>query len=194
MRQLRTWWPVLVLFAVTSASTWLLWTLEGQLGVLGESDEHVPDLFVDNFVTTTLGEDGRPQRRLEARQMSHFSDTDTSEFAAPYLVIERDDGGPPWHVRSDRGWLSAGGDVLLLLGPVRIWRNDPSGALRLDVETEDLRVLPDTEYGETDRPVVIRTASMRTEGVGMRAHLSEGRMELLSDVRTVYRKDASFLQ
>ena len=37
-----------------------------------------------------------------------------------------------------------------------------------------MRVLPETDYGETDQPVVVTTRHSRSRGVGMRAWLDEG--------------------
>ena len=36
-------------------------------------------------------------------------------------------GAYPWHIKSERGWVSAAGDVILLLGKVH-WRKSESGA------------------------------------------------------------------
>ena len=177
----QAWVPVLV--AVAIGSFWLLRELEP--GAPGETPSplHVPDFYMENFETTTMGVDGTPKRNLKARYMAHFPDTDTHEFESPYMLLYREEG-PPWHVQSERGWLSSGGDVMLLLGKVHIWRNNVSGTKELDVETEDLRVLPDSSYGETDQLVVITTPTSRTTGVGMKAYMAESRMELLNDVRT----------
>ena len=80
--------------------------------------------------------------------------------------------------------MSADGTVVWLLGKVDIWRNDASGARDLDIWTERLKVLPDTEYAETSEPVTIRTPGSISTGVGMRAYLDETRFQLLSQVRT----------
>ena len=50
-------------------------------------------------------------------------------------------------------------------------------------------MLPDTQYGETDKPVVIRTPSSETKSTGMRAYLEQRRLELLSGVNTVYERN-----
>ncbi len=75
---------------------------------------------------------------------------------------------------------------MLLLGKVHIWKNALSGERQVDIRTEDLRVLPETEYGETDKQVIITTPSSQSRGVGMRAWLKQSRLELLSQVHTVY--------
>ena len=52
------------------------------------------------------------------------------------------------------------------------------------MKTEDLRVLPERQYGETDKPVLITTATTQTRAIGMRASMAESRIELLSNVHT----------
>ena len=56
----------------------------------------------------------------------------------------------------------------------------------MDIRTEDMRVLPNTNYGETDKLVIINTPGSESRGVGMRAFLDQGRVELLSQVHTLY--------
>ena len=185
---IRRYGALSVMIAVAAASFWTLRHLDVDLFGPSDTARHTPDLYLENFVTTAMGPDGRPMRRVEAEYMAHFPDTDTHEFQRPYMVMYREQG-EPWHVRSERGWLSASGDVMLLLGKVHIWRNNASGVKELDIKTEDLRVLPEREYGETDKPVLITTPASQTRGIGMRAHLAESRLELLSNVHT--RHDAT---
>lgn len=180
---LRRYGPMTVLLGIAAASFWVLRELDADLFGRPASESHAPDLYMENFVTTTMDPAGRPHRRVEARYMAHFPDTDTHELERPYMVLYREQG-EPWHVRSERGWVSAGGDVMLLLGKVRIWRNNASGLRELEIRTEDLRVLPEREYGETDKPVLITTPTTVTRGVGMKAHLAESRLQLLSNVKT----------
>ena len=85
---------------------------------------------------------------------------------------------------SERGWVSADNDVLMLLGKVDIWRDSSDGKREIHIETEDLRVLPHEEYAETQLPVSISTPESLTSGTGMRAFLGESRVQLLSKVRT----------
>ncbi len=174
-----------VMIGIAVASFWVLRQLDTDLFGTETSARHVPDLYMENFETTVMGPDGGPLRRIEAEYMAHFPDTDTHEFQRPYMIVYRAQG-EPWHVRSERGWLSASGDVMLLLGKVNIWRNNATGFKELDIKTEDLRVLPERDYGETDKPVLITTPTSQTRGTGMRAHLAESRLELLNNVHTRY--------
>ncbi len=183
------WGPVVILVLLALGSAWILSQLSRQRDASTATAPHVPDFYMENFSTTTMDELGKPKRTLSADHMAHFPDTDTNELENPYMILF-DPARPPWHVRSERGWVSPDSDVMLLLGNVHIWRNNEVGERVLDLTTRDLRVLPDSQYGETDKPVVIRTPSSESRGTGMRAFLDQRRIELLSRVRTVYEKKA----
>ncbi len=181
----RRWILVFSLVTVALISGWFLDRLGQESEAPTRSANHEPDYYVENFTSTTMDENGFPRRRVTADYMAHFPDTDTHELANPLLVLYRESESP-WYVRSERGWISSNQEVMLLLGKVHIWRNDSTGERELDIRTEDLRVLPNSDYGETDRLVIISTPTTESRGVGMRAFLDKSRLELLSQVHTVY--------
>lgn len=180
-----TWLPAVVLAVLAIASgVWLAKLGEYEPGG-AKLEGHRPDVTMEQFEVTDMGEDGTPLRRLSAAYMAHFTDTQTKELTHPHLVVYKKDG-EPWHVVSQRGWVSADNEELMLLGEVDIWRNYRNGKREIHIETEDLRVLPSDEYAETKLPVTISTPQSLTRGTGMRAFLGEGRVELLSDVKTTF--------
>ena len=182
---MKKWLPLVVLAAFTAVSAFVLKELtqedkerEAQVG-------HIVDFYMESFSITVMDENGQPSRKMMADYMAHFADNETKELEHPHMVMYQTDR-PPWHITSERGWVSANDDVMLLLGEVHIWRDNEAGVRELEIETQDLRVLPQTQYGETDKPVVIRTPSSETTSTGMRAYLEQRRIELLSGVKTVY--------
>lgn len=179
------WWPLGLLLALAIVSAWLVSQLEDDTGVRERPQQaNTPDLYMENFTATTMNQLGRPGRWLAAQRMAHFPATDIQVFTRPHLKIFREPH-EPWQAVSERGELSPGGEELLLQGDVDIWRNNPDGTREIRIETTDVRVLPDTDYAETDEPAVITTQSGRTTGVGMRAFMNEDRFELLSKVHTI---------
>ena len=179
------WLLPAALLAAAGASAWMLYGLDLDAPVTARSSPDVPDApdaYMENFVTVEMDGAGRPQRRIEASRIAYHTDR-TIELDNPRYVLFRAEG-EPWHVRSERGRVSADGTVVWLLGKVDIWRNDASGVRNLDIRTERLKVLPDSEYGETTEPVTIRTPGSVSTGVGLRAWLDETRFQLLSQVRT----------
>ena len=160
----------------------MLYILDRDLSMGTRNPSDAPQAYMETFVTVEMDETGRPRRRLQADYLAYHAD-ETIELSNPHYVLYHTDG-EPWHVRSQRGRISADGTVVRLLGRVDIWRNGDSGARSLDIRTEHLTVLPESEYGETAEPVTIRTPTSISTGVGLRAHLDEIRFELLSQVRT----------
>lgn len=178
-----TWVPAMVLIALAVASGAWLANLAKHEPTRAKVSGHAPDVTMEEFEVVEMGGNGTPLRRLSAAYMAHFAETETKELTHPHLVIYKEDA-EPWHVVSRRGWVSADNDELMLLGEVDIWRNYPNGKREVHIETEDLRVLPNDEFAETELPVTISTPETLTRGTGMRAYLGEGRVELLSNVKT----------
>ncbi|MGI9335200.1 MAG: LPS export ABC transporter periplasmic protein LptC [Gammaproteobacteria bacterium] len=183
------WWPGAVLFVVAGASAWVLAELNRERNAPEGEPARVPDFYLNEFETVNHDEQGRLERRLRARHLAHFPESGASELEAPSVTLYQPDA-TPWRVESEHGWLSESGQVLLLLGEVHIWRNNAAGQRIMDVVTQDLRVMPEADYAETDEPVVITTPHSRTTGVGLRIYLKLGRMELLSDVKSTYLRNA----
>lgn len=182
MAPVLRWVLSAALLVAAGASGWLLYGLDFDDAPPERAAPDAPEAYMENFSTVEMDATGRPRRRIEASYMAYHADR-TVELTDPRYVLFSDEG-EPWHVRSERGRVSSGGSVLWLLGTVDIWRNDASGARDLDIRTEHLMVLTDSEYAETTELVTIRTPTSISTGVGMRAWLDETRFELLSQVRT----------
>lgn len=175
---------VLVAVAVAIATTWMAQRGEAPEAEAPEPVGHLPDYTMTRFTTTYMDGQGRPHRRLRAEHMQHFPDDDTTEFTQPRLVLFRTDG-PPWRVRSERGWAGPEGTEVRLQRRVRMTRKRPASG-ELEVATPFLRLYPERDYAETDRPVTITEPRGRTEGVGMEAYLEDRRMVLLNEVYSRY--------
>ena len=182
------WLSFAVLVLVAIVSGYVLKQLNDEEQARDSKTAHIPDFYMHTFTMTVMDEEGRPKREVIADYMAHFADNETKELVQPHLIVYQENR-PPWHITSETGWVSANDDVMLLLGEVRIWRDNDAGVRELEIETRDLRVLPETQYGETDKPVVIRTPSSETRSIGMRAYLEQRRLELLSGVNTIYEQN-----
>ena len=182
MAPVLRWVPYAALLAVAGASGWVLYDLDFGGHRIERTSPDAPDAYMENFVSVEMDSAGRPRRRIEASYMAYHADR-TIELANPRYVLYREEG-EPWHVQSERGRVSSDGAVLWLVGKVDVWRNGATGARDLEIRTEHLMVLTESEYGETREPVTIRTPTSVSSGVGMRVWLDETRFELLSQVRT----------
>lgn len=112
--------------------------------------ERRPDYVVEHLVGVTMDPTGRPARRLETPQLRHYPSDDSSELDRPRLLVY-DDEAPPWVIRSERGWISSGGDEVLLEGAVRVQRDAAPNLRPMLLTTSEMLLLPDSDYAETDR-------------------------------------------
>ena len=172
----------LVLVVIAALTAWWLSKLDESGGGGRELKAHEPDYYMENFTQSTMDEQGRLHHRLSAELMLHYPDDDTTEMVKPILEVYND-GPMPWHVRAEKGWISANNDVVLLTGQVHIWRDREDGRREIDVVTRDLRVLPREQYAETDKSARIRGEGVQYDAVGMRASFEQSRLELMSRVK-----------
>ncbi len=177
------WKLALILAIVAGLSYWALDKLSEDDVTKLSKLAHYPDYYMENFTTLTMNQDGTPKNRLNAAYMAHYPDDNTTELHEPELEIFRQNK-PPIIVKSDKGWVTSGNDVILLSGNVYLHQNDEDGTLKLELITEDARVLVDQKYAETEKAATLISKKSTTTSIGMRAYLQEQRMEFLSNVQT----------
>ncbi|EIC22216.1 LPS export ABC transporter periplasmic protein LptC [Thiorhodovibrio frisius] len=151
----------------------------------GLQDGRRPDYVVDGVRALELDIHGQPARRLRAEQLRHYPDDDSNELDQPRLRLY-DDQAPPWHIRSERGWISAGNERIVLSGEVRARRAAASDQEAIAFATSWIEVFPDDERAETDRFIELdRGADRMTAIDGMRFWYSEPmRGEFVGRVRS----------
>lgn len=150
-----------------------------------EAGLHVPDYFLRDFTATTMNSAGRPDQRLQAALMQHFGDDGSMELTQPRLTLYANDkGGEPWQISAARGQVRAGGREVVLSGDVRMHRSD--NGQELELQTDNMLIRPQQRYAQTDAPVTVTAPQGRMTAVGLRAFLTDQRLELLSRVRGDY--------
>lgn len=177
------WKLAIVLIAGALFSYWILEQLtEDDVSRLNEL-AHYPDYYMENFTTLTMNQDGTPKNRLNASYMAHYPDDNTTELHDPELEIFQENK-PPIIVNSDKGWVTSNNEVILLSGNVYLHQDDEFGERKIELITEDARVLVDQEYAETKKPATLISGRAVTKSIGLRAYLQEQRLEFLNDVHT----------
>jgi lipopolysaccharide export system protein LptC len=174
---------LLVLIGLAGVSQWLRYLVEPQ--PLRGPERHEPDYTMENFTIKSMGQTGLPEHLMRAITLVHYPDDDTTEFSKPHITVFQEDRAP-WQIHADQGWLAGDRKSTLLRGEVLIENPGTSAGRSVHLVTRDLRIVMDDEYAETDQAITIRGKSSIIKGVGMRAHLKEGRLYLLSQVRGSY--------
>ncbi len=149
--------------------------------------KHSPDYFMENFTITSMNEKGQPRSILTSAKMLHFPDDDSTELDNPFMTMIAENG-KPWKIKADRGWVAANNELILLSGNVRIDRLSGPNNRSVKLFTDKLRIHPELDFAETDRPVTMISNKRRTTAIGMRAYVREGKLQLLDDVHVNYEK------
>ncbi|HYF57763.1 MAG TPA: LPS export ABC transporter periplasmic protein LptC, partial [Burkholderiaceae bacterium] len=113
-----------------------------------------PDYFVERLALLSMNDRGEPTYRLEARQLRHFPQDDSTEFDAP-VMVSLDPARPRITVVADRGRLIEGGGEAHLSGNVVVTRAATDRGAKMVAETEYAIVYPDRDLIVTDRPVTL---------------------------------------
>ncbi len=153
-----------------------------------------PGYAARDAVIIETGYDGRERYRLNAeviRQQIETGNIDLEHLDMHYHpgaqgALPGEERSPadsgPWHLKSDRGEVRAGGDDVQLTGNVEVTGPAPGSDLPLTLTTQSLRINTPTEFIRTDDPVRLRWSGNVLNAVGMEADLKAGNVSLKSQV------------
>jgi lipopolysaccharide export system protein LptC len=139
------------------------------------------DFFVGNPLTRQFQADGKLNYEIRAERLEHIKQSDITLLTKPDMLLFRGED-LPWHIQSNSGEVSPGGEQVELIDAVSVARTDARGRPTV-LTTPRLSVFPEKEYAQTSQAVRIEAANGVTTAVGMKAYLDDGRMLLLSNVR-----------
>jgi lipopolysaccharide export system protein LptC len=176
---------VLVLIAALTA--WELLHEEPTRLRSNDPNKRTVDYFMEEFTSTVMDPEGLPLYRLAGTHMVHYPDNDTVDITAPHVVFYHQVAVPRWDVVAERGLTNSSGDEIYLLGEVVIRQlgANPKTS-KIKILTRDVRVEPAIKYAETHQPATLLSSLGKTDAVGARVYLKEGRIELLSQVEGDY--------
>lgn len=188
--RLVSWFPVVALALLALLTYWLDQQVEaGWLGGKRPPTGQEPDYYLEHFLATRLGEDGRPYQTLKARRLEHFRDQRTVLVHEPQLHM-RDPNGVVVEARANAGQILEYGESALLSGAVQVVRTPPAAAKNnrgpVTLKTESLRVVPKQQWMESDRAVTITDRRAIISGVGMQFDGKAERLKVLAQVRVQF--------
>lgn len=100
---------------------------------------HDPDYYIENFTATGMDENGNRSFVLQAERMAHFPDDDTALLDNPHIIQYSPDSAP-LHTYANSGWLSSGGDEILMTGKVKVVQEADSRSGGSTLRTKKLKI------------------------------------------------------
>lgn len=160
--------PLSLMLALASLTFWLRYATEMPEIRHDGKNRHDPDFIVSNGTLHKIDATGRLQSTLQASEIRHYPDDDSSDLAKPrltYLYTTR----PNVTIVAERGHSNKGGQQVDLYDKVQITRAASDKGEEMNGYTEHLTVLPDDEKAYTKNPVLITQGKSWVKGVGMQA-------------------------
>ncbi len=185
----RYWLPLLPLLALLGFVYWLDNQVQQEVIAAVRNLRHDPDGIMDNFSATTMSEAGVPRMLLAAKQMRHYPDHDTTELEMPRMTM-LSPVRPTVYMSGMTGSVSSRGDEVVLSDKVSVKRDAQGAQSALTLRTEYLRVLPNREWADTDRAVLIAEANTTVRAVGLEMDNKARTLKLLSHVRSEHQPHA----
>ncbi|MCW8125179.1 LPS export ABC transporter periplasmic protein LptC [Microbulbifer halophilus] len=188
---MRSWLPMVIVVALISAGLWFAESEPQQL--MGkrptpQQQNRAADLVIRDARTRHFNTGGTLAYRVDAERITffQFARRDRADLTEPRILFYLEDE-PRWRTESRTGVAHNNGQRVVLKGDVEINELPEPGGIRLD--TQSITIKPHQEYAETDKLVTITAGPNRTQGKGLRAHLKEDRVEILSEVQSSYETD-----
>lgn len=180
--------PAVLLFVLLLLTFWVSRSVQLPAQKLDGSSRHDPDYIVSNFVTTHTDKAGKLRYNLTAAEMRHFPDDDTTMLQRPrytQFAINK----PFTQIEGQRGHVSGNGKEVEFFDQVKVTRQAYSGKGEMTVNTEYLKIFPDTEIVQTHAPVVIRQAPKTIiYATGMLFEKKKNTVTLLHKVKAHYER------
>lgn len=168
------WLPLLILLFLAALSFWIEQTV--QLPGNGNgADQADPEGIMENFSALRTDLEGRPQYRLSARRLKHYSNSKLTELELPRFV-QLDTTNGEVIAQSQRATVSPNGKEVDLVGDVRVERQARPGQAALSLTTSRLLVFPDEHLLRSPGSVQIQDSALL---------LTAGAMEYRTDRRTL---------
>lgn len=161
-----SWLPLAALALLVGLTLWLNYLVQPPAARGDGKLRHDPDLMVENFTATKLGEDGRVLYTLAARKMVHFPDDD-SALLESIKVEAFEPRQPTMTITADNGRLEQGGDRVWIEGNVLILRAADATAAAARLTTDKLLVMPDKGIARSTTPVTLESASGNAKAAAM---------------------------
>ena len=179
----RYWLPLLPLLGLLGATYWLNQQVQPGSAKPDGSKRHDPDAIMENFSAIKLNEQGKPRFIMAAKKLQHYPDDDSTTLEVPRLTAlsaER----PAIHIIARQGNVSSKGDEVFLYNDVEVLREASAQQEELTLHTEYLHIIPDRDWADTDRAVIIVDAHNTVHAKGLEMDNKARTLKLLSQVRS----------
>ena len=178
------WLPLLVLLLLAALSFWIERSVQtiANGNATGETD---PEGIMENFDALRTDPTGRPQYRLSAKKLKHYTGSKRTELESPHFVL-LDPNSSEVSAVSQQATVSSDGNEVDLRGEVKILRAAGAGQSALTIQTARLIVFPERKLLRSPGPVEIQDATLNLRAGAMEYNAVQRLIKLTGRVQARY--------
>lgn len=190
MLHIRPVWIFISLAAVAAVAFWNKSPSDLLDNTLAKAT-NFPQAYMTDIEIREHDLSGKLRNTLITRSAEYYQFDSKGPSSADYTLLEQPNlvvtgaGSAPWVVTADQGRIDQNGQRVTLTDNVRAAQQSAEQGL-IELLTSELRIKTAEQYAETDKAVKMRAQQGHLDTIGMKAFLSEDRIELLSQVRGTY--------
>ncbi|MBT9568259.1 MAG: LPS export ABC transporter periplasmic protein LptC [Thiobacillus sp.] len=178
------WLPLVVLLVLAALSFWIERSV--QIPANGrQADQSDPEGIMENFDALRTDLNGRPQYRLSAKKLRHYSSSKLTELESPHFVLLDSQTGTI-NARALEATVSADGSEVDLQGKVEVERAAQAGQSALTLRTARLIVFPERNVLRSPGPVVVQDATLNMRAGAMEYNADRRIIKLTGRVQARY--------
>lgn len=178
------WLPLVVLLVLAGLSFWIERAVQIPAGGR-EIDLSDPEGIMENFEALRTDLEGKPQYRLSAKRLRHYSSSKRTDLEAPdFLFLDPQAGSIT--ARSNTATVSPDGREVELMGKVEVIRAAQPSRSAMTVRTERLKVFPESKVLRAPGPVHAQDGTVDVRAGGMEYNASQRVIKLTGRVQSRY--------
>jgi LPS export ABC transporter protein LptC len=180
---------LLLLVLIVGFLFWMKSIDQSKVAELSVQFDKQPQEYMIQAFVTVFTEKGHIKNQLSADYWAYFPETSLSLLTMPHLTIHKPDG-TVWNIDAKRGNLAQPTlgtiEKITLTDQVVLKRPATQNVTPITLETETLDYHPKKQYVAGDQLITMTKPGLKITGIGLRAFLDKGSVELLHDVKTYY--------
>ena len=178
------WLPLVVLLLLAALSYWIERAVQAP-SANGQVTKTSPEGIMENFEALRTDMTGKPQYRLSAKRLKHYTGTKRTEMESPHFVqLSAETGEIDTTAR--QATVSAEGDEIDLQGDVRVVRAARPGQSAMTLRTARLLAYPESDLLRAPGRVDVRDDTLDMRAGGMTYYAKRRSIELTGRVKATY--------
>lgn len=179
-----TFWLFFILMALGGVGLYVSSSLT--IKPLGEVNlSQSTDAFILHLEVQRFDENGHLVHHLETPEMQHIPAENTYFLKTPHIQIIQP-GEPAWDIRSNQATAIHGGEHITFKDQVILHQNTGGHTQESTIKTEQLTYFQQEKLAISDQAVQFIQPGIIINSIGIRASLTNKRIQLLSKARALY--------